>query len=1697
MSRTYALEVNGSTVDTPVYSDDNGGNSYYDSWGGQWSDSLNMWLGGWKVPGYGLKNYLSGGVPYVHTYRIPGTYNSSSGSQFANVEKLIAGDAASTPGTKTGQVDVKVSQASDSATFKAPVRNFTAGSRVKVRFETAIRNTDSSQVWNVIPNTLAVDVYTAQDQFSSENFTRETFELPTSGSKTYNLKTGGKVIIECKTYNGKNIYNNISDSPTRHERRFQDGYMFSTEYFNNYNINNNIPVNSTTSSFRGVVSDMSWYAYEVTVEGVYHDFKLYQTSTSGAHKNAILNFTDTAREAVILNPDIDGIGGADTSVIEGDMTRNGPRSYTFLRMSQVESQGKFRALELPFTFRSYMKPPNSEITLALAIRPGYSPPLVSRTSGSGVTITPVGYSGGVYKYNIALSGTDASDVPGVITVSSKAVEFRAQFWANGANINSPTRVDMGYGADQSRNYVIIPTEKVLTEHPKLDHFEVYLVKISGSNNGSSLKIVNLDDESNWHTGDIIKYDDVYTQATNASFLERDVDAYRLEIRPIETDTGNARVDGTYLIKEQTSFSQGNTYQSSSFKDVVSATVQAMKNSEVVIVGYKDQILDDTTYKHFKLGLRSQTSGTLNQANDVVAELYYLSAVQASIDTTNVKELEGDQTILNEIEEWNEQNKDKLYTSVNNESHFVNYKDIYDALKANYSDFRGFKIKDATTDEIYEYTLPEESGVNLFLIGEGSTNWNYTANSEIWNALFAENGTSRGRLVLVPTFGAPEKKIVSTSDSLITAGDGVDTYSMGNPDPYGRSGSFSVSGKFEYTGDKGDSQLASVRWALTRIKDDADANTAELLAYGTLGMNGDTVTADQDDQYGWASQDSGELVSIGKSGFDADTTEFQLLFNISQDSENPITYNDQQDAEYTIHAWIEDVGSTDALTSKGNTNYPSQNKLAGFPIAKASADVYNTFRNGTTTTDNATDVPGYTQAIRVLPQFVASTEQSQSGDSTQHLTADKTVAEGQDFDLTADFKYDDLYPAGLQGLSDSGTPTDNAKIHTALFRKAAGSSTSWTLWAWDDHLTTAAGSGDNAKVDVKKVTVGSDVGNLDKITVGYTIKNVSDSITKDLEEGAQYCIVAWNATNASFAVDETSVNSNLLPGSGTVYENVPSVTTTIAVDQNKITPVGDMISTGNPVTTYTNGSADPTVNNGRFQVSGTFKYTGDSMLTEGKLKFAVTKLEYQRDTNGDIIQNPTDGAPSQRYKLVAFGSVITQADGEAAIQDSNKGGQYLDESKLTLSDVTTNPGDGTVTLTFDVISVNNSIQYRWDQGAQYTVHAWSDGNTGPGITELKNMASTSGTTGAAADRHTQIANAFFNAAGDIPGEQHTVKVLPKRIATAGAQTHVTAAQKLVTAEQDYTLGVNFKYDTLYPKSLQDGTDTTVPEAQIHTAIFKKNPPEKPNQDWALWMWDSTVTNDGKTNAANKPDKVSREQLGLTNGTLSVTYNLLNAPNASGGSSITWEWEDGAQYYIVAWNGSNASFEVNVNNIKTNITPESDTEANRVTPSVTTPITLEWQDAQYYVNIPARVILSDDGDRFADGERSNYAGESAEVTYGTFSDKEAPEIEVKVSDNQPMTVPGASNSLTMKIYSATGEERTPTGGYSWLGILSKKKTDNTSGNIRSQNGETIPNGLPRGESLPFQINVETSSAPRKTMYEGKLLYDFTPRDWDNPS
>lgn len=259
-------------------------------------------------------------------------------------------------------------------------------------------------------------------------------------------------------------------------------------------------------------------------------------------------------------------------------------------MSEV-TESKFQALELPFVFRSFMNPPSGNIRLALAIRRGYSPPSVT-SNNDNVIISDNGYSNGAYQYIITMNGSDGNAAPSNINVSSKPVEFRAQLYEKGVGkVENTDMVKLGYGDSQSRNYIILPPEEVVTKFPKLTNFEAYLVKTDGTTtNNGEIRLKTLNGSMVWHTGDIISYDAIYDQAVDQKFLVQGRDFYRLEIRAVEDNTGAAMIDGKYQIMQQKSFSNGDSYEEEAFAKVVEASVQALKTSEVVIVGYRDAII---------------------------------------------------------------------------------------------------------------------------------------------------------------------------------------------------------------------------------------------------------------------------------------------------------------------------------------------------------------------------------------------------------------------------------------------------------------------------------------------------------------------------------------------------------------------------------------------------------------------------------------------------------------------------------------------------------------------------------------------------------------------------------------------------------------------------------------------------------------------------------------------------------------------------------------------------------------------------------------------------------------------------------------------------------------------------------------------------------------------------------------------------
>ena len=1460
MSRTYTKKIGSTTVAEPAY-EDNSSPTYYTP------------NGGGRRPGYGLKNYLDGGKPYVHTYRVN---EDGDASVF---------DTAVTQrfGTETQEVAVS---ADGTQKFNAPVGEVRAGETVTVRFETAIRNTNADS-WNLVPNSLAFDAYTEQGTFYTNTFERQTFKMPTSGSVTYDLDNGGTITIKCVAYGLSNEFSNPSESERRHPRRFRDGYMFSTTPLGGYGTAASpwlYSFNPNNPNFNGVVKDMKWYAYEVTVSGCYHDFKMVQYSNAGAHRNAILDFSGTATsEAVILNPDIDKDGNADESPMASDMKG---RSYTYRTQdNKTQPGGKYYALEMPFTFRSYMVPNSGPVKLGLAVRRGYSPPSVT-SSNAAVTIGAQTYNKttGAYEYTIGLTGTDGNNPPTTITVKSQPVEFRAQFYDNG-NINTGQIVYLGYGESQSRNYIIVPTGTVLERYPNLDHYEAWLVETNGGTERyDTLQLKTPDGSTEWHAGDIINYDAIYDQAlAEGDFLKSSREFYRLEIRPIENTSGNPMLQGQYQIKKQTGANSGADYQSDAFEDIETGTVQALQGSEVVIVGYRDQIFDEISNKHFKLGLRSTTSGTLNQQDDVVAELYYLSAAEVSVDDSAIRDSYTDKTsgtgTAAQVDAWNTAQENQLYTSVSGESNVVDLSGIFAILSADTGpgQISGFQI---------QYTDSSDASRTYSISGTDSLDLSGLT-GEVWDALFGEAGKNRGTVTLVPVYGSQE--ITSTDENnILKEGTAVTTYTYGSPEPGVQNGSFKITGTFGFSGDA--DALDGVQFAVTKQRkgwDDADpaqpdpsSDSSSVIGYGTIQkeadgslstvLEGGTYFENNRQKLEAAEAEEGKDVSTK-----GDT--FTIAFAV-KDNGGSISYQWDQDAVYGVHAW-----------SDGNTDAPDSGQLrdAGSSLT---SEPNRTNLTKELFLDDTRDIPGETHTVTVLPKKVSTA----GGDAITQIPSPeaKLIYSETDFTLTADFGIDPNYPQSLQIGPDA---PDESKVHTAVYKADPGETTA-NGWVFEGEILNDGQGGGSSedKVDAGSVEmkVESDGAKSDDtVTAAYDFTDVvtggAHTITKEWEDGAVYYIVAWNSSNEA---GSDFTESNLNPANGDSRTKAPSVSTELEMSKIMYSQEGLMYpgeenqQAGGeqppvtPVETKVYMEAD-----GKYSLEAAFYMKGDVNESADKTAYYTVYAQEPRGSN------------SNKWGLTEKGVIdlgnqsITQRVHEAQTNVIYYG--RFDGPDPDATTVTVTKSEAGEDVFTKIVLKFTGISEVGISPMTYRFYMWNAGNGDKTQNSVSWLY----------DNTEALEAAGALPKTDYPCNAEQLYVIP-RIYSEGTESGALKIENQTKGKMFYE-GDDIKISGTFATagnsiiSVNDLLNNSKFAGELHVALYKQNPGENQYRRFAM------LNTDGKGQLTGEEvDKAAT----VAQATIEVdSANSDNFTVTFTKTDTTQQWDDGAQYRIYAWTESNVT------------------------------------------------------------------------------------------------------------------------------------------------------------------------------------------------
>lgn len=1163
MARAYLTSMTNTTVGALSYSAPNGP--------GQ-ANTATIYYGGdgyYRRAGYGMSSinsasgntgYSSGGVPYTDVVR------QSIGATTGTTERHYS----STGSTVADVLNLHTGTGTNGVVENVPVRNFNIGDSVTMRFEMAVYSDEPQFI--ISPATLSVDVYTQQGIYTTANYDRYTYSLPKTNNEsvTYELPNGGTVTITCKAYNmgsvfnGNNVYGESILAGSTTQRRFQDGYMFTvrgagtstTVYPNGFNAGQQISGSTRTPQ------EMRWFSYDVTVDDSPFAFKLMMSTTGGVHQNAVLELDQNSQGSIQFG---EGSGGSTADNITG--------SYLNGVMNSGGSTATFTALILPTTVRSYMASAGNGVLLGLKPTRGYSVPnvYVVETDNQGVTVTrnngegtnnDVGSAGRLeYSIRFANASLNYRSSPRTIRISAHPVNFSVEYWYGGSRMED-TLIDLGYGTNQARNFSIYSNVPAALSST-MGYYQVVLYKIntSGGAVGNGLSINNpKTGNAQWQTGDIINFDDVYDQALK-DFIDEETANYQLRIVPTATSAGTpAYVQGEYTIYTQTDQltppaeeNEDAPYGETGFTETNTYSVYAPQGAEVILTGFEQEKIDDTgTGAHYKLGEKSKLGGILTTANASVGSIYYLSAARVAVDVSAVQSefriTDTTNGTAAQVDAWNSTQSAQLYTSVSGESSTVSLSEIFAILQADTGpgEIQGFDIRYGDSGSPSTYAVRDTAALELS-----------TLPNDVWSAIFAEDGSDRGTVTLVPNYESGSK-IVSRIGGQNT--ETIEVTSQGNYKSV-TDQAISMSATFYYTGEL-ETAYEGLQFAVTKKEFYRNAMTGEkatgnqyhgddceitmVVAYGAITDSGGTATAEEIyGIYGNQSYGSGSGNSkIKFSSLTANEGEQSLTLTLTVGDSN-LTYQWDHDAEYTIHLWNDSNES--GVTNTELTDWADEVDRGDDTIEQT---VKETFLTGTDL-----KIPGVNGTVKVYPKAVTTSDtqiQHVTGAAVSADTGDQNegLQEHEEFLLTTTFQIDSRYPINLQiGLnipenSTAGTAEERARalIRTALMKQSP-TGDAWSAWMYDASATSSGTVSAQAKAER---TAFQQSGNASQITVTYRIKDIDETtLIWTTEHGASYEVLVWNETNADIDLTgnpqnalETAFGNNRAVADST-YSKVPS------------------------------------------------------------------------------------------------------------------------------------------------------------------------------------------------------------------------------------------------------------------------------------------------------------------------------------------------------------------------------------------------------------------------------------------------------------------------------------------------------------------------------------------------------------------------------
>ena len=231
-----------------------------------------------------------------------------------------------------------------------------------------------------------------------------------------------------------------------------------------------------------------------------------------------------------------------------------------------------------------------------------------------------------------------------------------------------------------------------------------------------------------------------------------------------------------------------------------------------------------------------------------------------------------------------------------------------------------------------------------------------------------------------------------------------------------------------------------------------------------------------------------------------------------------------------------------------------------------------------------------------------------------------------------------------------------------------------------------------------------------------------------------------------------------------------------------------------------------------------------------------------------------------------------------------------------------------------------------------------------------------------------------------------------------------------------------------------------------------------------------------------------QVDTTSGIIEVDVAVDPATNTQGTQFRVYAW------YVSSNSQNWSSSEDDIKNaVFAEVTPGDTVEG--VVPYSTATMLVDYQAPETYIYIPDLVTLYDDEgnvkDDTGDDVSDQYAGAGTEISYetaylpgsGSAAPATAPEIQVEITDNMPMTKEGAttpSNEHSVGVYFTDGYKNNKQGentGMVMLGLLSQTQSQTQDGSRQI---------TPIGNTLPFYLNTKQGHNGEK--YTVKLEFHF---------